>query len=148
MGKDFPCKCKNKSIQGRAAKGKANRGRSRQSQRPKIKNGRVYGYYRCSECRRGWESAYTFVKGGKAQFGQKCKSCESRRYHKAYDWKSLQKKCPNAKCNALSDLKDETCAKCGHSFDDADEAHNNPLRNHIQELCARCWNRTRPCSAK
>merc|ERR1712013_559068 len=145
MGKDFPCKCKNKSIQGRAAKGKANRGRSRQSQRPKIKNGRVYGYYRCSECRRGWESAYTFVEGGKAQFGQKCQKCPSKKYHKAYDWKARQKPCP--KCKALSDLTDKKCSQCRYVFGDRD-AHIDPLKNHIQALCARCRNRDKPCSAR
>jgi len=122
--------------------------RKRRVTRDRPQQGRAYGYYRCSECRRGWESAYTFVADGKAQFGQKCKSCRSRRYHKAYDWKALQKKCPNTKCNALSDLKDKTCAECGHCFDDADDTHIDPHKNHIQELCARCWNRAQPCSAK
>jgi len=136
--RDYPCKCR-KGNQGR---GRPNRQRS---DRPK--DVRVYGYYRCSVCRRGWESAYTYVKGGKAQFGQKCKrtSCSSNKYHKAYDWKALQKTCP--KCGTRSDLKDDWCVKCGHDFDD-DSAHINPLKNHIQELCARCWNRDKPCSAR
>jgi len=137
---DYPCKCKRKT--GRA---KANRKQRQNSDRPK--NGRVYGYYRCSVCRRGWESAYTFVEGGKAKFGQKCKraSCRSNKYHKAHDWKALQKTCP--KCEARSDLKEDSCVECGYEFDD-DSAHINPLKNHIQALCARCWNRDKPCSAR
>merc|ERR1712087_211629 len=135
---------KNKKQQS-VAKNNRSRPKPRTPRADRSRNGKVYGYYRCSECRRGWESAYTFVKNGRPEYGQQCKSCRSNKHHKAYDWKATQKTCP--KCKTLSDLKDKSCRDCGHRFGDED-VHINPLKNHIQALCARCKNRAQPCSSK
>jgi len=122
-----------------------NKAKAKGPKRSRPQNGKVYGYHRCSECHRGWESAYTYVENGKAQYGQQCKSCRSKKHHKAYDWKATQKTCP--KCKALSDLKEEYCDDCGHCFDD-DDVHIDPNKKHIQALCARCRHLPQPCSAR
>jgi len=101
---------------------------------------RVYGYYRCSECGKTWESAYTFVRsGGKTGetgkyahvvYGQQCKGCECDKFHLAMKWEKIVcQKCLVKPC---------VCK---------DKRHINHEKNHMQSLCERCKNKENPCSS-
>jgi len=96
---------------------------------------RQFGSYQCASCHNEWSSGYTFVRGrgqrGKALYGQQCKSCNDRRYHKAYKWRELEvvacPVCRKKPCN-----KDPPCQQ----------------KPHQQALCKRCKNKAVPCSSR
>jgi len=96
---------------------------------------RQFGSYRCLRCKKQWRSGYTFVRGrgpnGRALYGQQCKSCNDRRYHRAYKWRELE---------AVQ------CPECGEKPCDK----NPPCRRkpHQQALCKRCRNSAVPCSGR
>lgn len=101
---------------------------------------RVYGYYRCSNCGKTWESAYTFVRGGgktglKGKFahvahGQQCKGCDNEDFHLAVKWDRIVcQKCLVKPCVCKG------------------KRHINHDKNHMQDLCERCKNKENPCSS-
>ena len=79
---------------------------------------RVYGYYRCRKCKKGWESSWTFEEYGTGYilYGQQCKRCKVM--NDAYKTQELER----------------------------NKGNIDEKKPHIQELCERCKYKQNPCS--
>ncbi|KAK6178749.1 hypothetical protein SNE40_011262 [Patella caerulea] len=89
-----------------------------------------HGYFRCSDCRQGWESSHVYVKNNgqfpeQVQFGQECGNCIKE--CKPYRLEKLRcSMCHQQRC---------VCE---------DKRHNEPNKGHRSDLCLRCKS-GRPC---
>ena len=99
---------------------------NKRSRRPNLE--RVYGWYKCNNCWKTWESAYTWKVRGtdKVYYKQDCKKCGKARFPYATE-PILCQKCYQKPC------------KC-------DKRHSDPKKNHIQSLCHKCRDALQPCS--
>mmetsp|Transcript_53989 Transcript_53989/g.89432 ORF Transcript_53989/g.89432 Transcript_53989/m.89432 type:complete len:116 (-) Transcript_53989:151-498(-) len=103
-------------------------GRNNFKRKPALE--RVYGWFRCGDCRKTWESAYVWnVKGtNKVYYKQDCKKCGCSKF----PYKTEQIVC-------------QVCHQKPCECDN--KRHSDPLKNHIQKLCHKCKNKSQPCSS-
>mmetsp|Transcript_18775 Transcript_18775/g.16714 ORF Transcript_18775/g.16714 Transcript_18775/m.16714 type:complete len:168 (+) Transcript_18775:56-559(+) len=130
------------------------RQRRRRKRTPPLK--KVYGFYKCNNCFKIWESAYTWkVKGTeKIYYKQDCKSCGYSKfpYHHEPIVCSIcyQEKCRCYDCDDCYPYDCECeCEDCGEIGNECIcfERHSDPTKNHKQELCHKCRNKSQPCSS-
>ena len=108
---------------------RTSRSKKTRSSTPELK--RVYGWYKCNECWKTWESAYTWkVKGtNKVYYKQDCKKCG----HSRFPYKTepiICQRCRRRPCECK------------------DKRHSDLKKNHIQSLCHKCRNKSEPCSSR
>ncbi|XP_059172251.1 zygote arrest protein 1-like [Physella acuta] len=82
---------------------------------------RMYGYFRCTDCKKGWESAQVYSRKGDrgAAYGQECKDCKVM--------------CMPYRIARL------TCSQCGLQECACDsDRHVDPNKSHRSDLCGKC----------
>ncbi|VDI54128.1 zygote arrest protein 1 [Mytilus galloprovincialis] len=94
--------------------------------------GRRYGFFRCTNCRAQWESAYVF-----------CVSQWSDGEYYEQDCKKCNTACSPYKVEKLK------CSKCGQSVcvcsrAEKAERHTDPNKPHRSDLCHKCQSGS-PC---
>eukprot|EP01083_Nonionella_stella_P092668 259468_1 len=90
---------------------------------------RVYGFYSCYQCKKKWESAYTFIERGTGFviYGQQCKGCKTE--------------------NFAEQVEELLCPYCESNPCECDKRHIDQNKNHIQSLCGKCRHKSQPCSS-
>nr|KAI8754011.1 zygote arrest protein 1-like [Biomphalaria glabrata] len=81
---------------------------------------RMYGYFRCPDCRKQWESSHVYGKPGErgAAYGQECKDCRIM-------------------CMPYR-LENIKCSQCGQTDCECERRHVDPNKNHRSDLCGKC----------
>ncbi|CAL1533706.1 unnamed protein product [Lymnaea stagnalis] len=86
---------------------------------------RMYGFFRCSQCDKLWESSHVYCEPGtdEPRYGQECKDCRVV--------------CMPYRVERI------VCSGCGHEECTCDEderlaRHINPNRAHRIDLCGKC----------
>ncbi|CAG5128598.1 unnamed protein product [Candidula unifasciata] len=84
---------------------------------------RMYGYFRCSSCRKTWESSHVYCSQGsfQAKYGQECESC--RVICMPY---------------RVEKLKCSICGQHDCNCQRNKDRHTDPNKPHRADLCAKC----------
>ncbi|KAK7111063.1 zygote arrest protein 2.S-like [Littorina saxatilis] len=94
---------------------------------------RRYGYFRCKDCKKSWESSQVYCKRGTlvVRYQQDCKDCKTP----CFPYKTEKMRC------SVCGNTDCTCTK-----DDLDEKrrHVDPNKPHRADLCHKCRD-GKPC---
>ncbi|CAL1533705.1 unnamed protein product [Lymnaea stagnalis] len=83
---------------------------------------RMYGYFRCTQCSKVWESSHVYCPRGSttASYGQECKDCRVM---------CLPYRVGRIKCSLCGEIE----CRCLRS-----DRHVDPNKSHRADLCAKC----------
>eukprot|EP00745_Piridium_sociabile_P023230 TRINITY_DN36213_c0_g1_i2.p1 TRINITY_DN36213_c0_g1~~TRINITY_DN36213_c0_g1_i2.p1 ORF type:complete len:105 (+),score=22.45 TRINITY_DN36213_c0_g1_i2:374-688(+) len=86
---------------------------------------RRYGFFRCTNCRKTWESSHVYCTRGtdEPEYEQDCKACNTA---------CLPYKVEKIRCS-MCDEEDCVCTE-----EEKAERHNDPNKPHRSDLCHKC----------